>query len=113
MRLAAAHAAVARACGWLESPSPANLDRCAMMLEKAAADLAEGRGKLAEARRSAASLAEAHRLRGAIEGAGTLLHKAFEYHARWNQILGAMAGGYTATGDAAPVARRGRVLVRG
>jgi len=113
LRLAATRAAVTRACGLLEWPSPANLDRCAGVLEKAAADLAEGRGKLREARRNAACLAEAQRLRSAIERAGTLLCKAFEYHARWNRILGAMAGGYTATGDAAPVVRRGRVLVRG
>ncbi len=104
---------VRQASRLLCSPSPAQLDRCAALLQAAVARLKERRG-LPDAQRGAARpLAEALRLRTAIRRAGALLESAANYHAAWRRLIDAMSGGYAPGGAPAVVVRPARLCLRG
>lgn len=108
-----------RACALLVSPSGENLERCAGILEEATAGFlteirgACGPGASGVERQDPALVALAHELRAEVRVAGRLLDQARDYYAGWNQLLGCLSGGYTARGEAAPVARSGRVWLTG
>jgi hypothetical protein len=112
-KLRAARAEVEQACTLLLSPSPDTLGRCMGVFERACHAIGESRRELPGMRGDPVALAEAHRLRFAVRHAGKLLETAQEFHTRWNHILGAMTGGYTQSGDPAPVIRRGQVCLTG
>lgn len=114
-RVATARRQVTQACHWLLAPSPDALGKCSEALGEAAAHLADCRD-WARAQEGgphkAAALEQVSLLRRDVLRAGGLLRSAFEYHARWNQVLGAMSGGYTSGGEAAAIARPARVSLR-
>ena len=112
-RLRAARSELTWAGELLESPSPKNLDRCLGVLEMAASELANCRPWLPQARGNVAVLAEAHRAHAAVRRLGRLLQSASDYHARWNQMVAAMGGGYTERGRPAPMVRPGKLCLRG
>jgi hypothetical protein len=109
--LRAAGTEVGRACGLLESPSPAALEQSAGALESAASILS--RCLAAPAALDCGAMEEALRLRTALHNAGTLLQSAADYHAGWTRLLGSLSAGYTARGEAGPVVRPGRVSICG
>jgi hypothetical protein len=111
--LSAARTEVERVCGLLVSPSTDFLDACPGLLERACSVVAEFRLSMHKARGNPEALAEAYRLQTAVGKAASLLESALDYQTQWNRILGAMTGGYTPAGDAAPVIRRGRVWLTG
>jgi len=111
--LAAARSRVERVCGLLVLASPEFLDGCPGLLESACSVIAKFRPYLGGARGHPEVLAEAYRLQFAVHHAARLLESAREYHAKWNRILGAMTGGYTPQGHAAPFLRPGRVCLTG
>jgi hypothetical protein len=110
-RLGAARREVNRACAFLVKGSPAALERSAGALESAASVLAalkaEETGMDSEARKEVLALC------GALKMARTLIASAAAYHDRWLRVAGAMASGYTAAGEAAPLVRRGSLSVCG
>jgi hypothetical protein len=89
----------------LRSPRPAPLDRCAAVLKAAAHELAGCPAALGRAGDSAEALAEARGIQAVLRRARHLLESAAAFHRQWNGILGAMVGGYTSRGEAAPVTR--------
>jgi hypothetical protein len=111
--LAAARSQVERVCGLLVSASPEFLDGCPGLLERACSVIAEFKPWLSDVRGDPEALAEAYRLQFAVRHAARLLESAWQYHAKWNRILGAMTGGYTPQGDPTPVIRLGRVCLTG
>jgi len=111
--LAAARFQVERVCGLLVAASPEFLDGCPGPLERACSVIAEFRPWLSEVQGDPDALAEAYRLQFAVRHAARLLESAWQYHAKWNRILGAMTGGYTRRGDPAPVIRPARVCLTG
>lgn len=111
--LAAARSEVERVCGLLVNSSPEYLEGCPGLLQRACSVLAEFRPALSAAQGNRAVLEEARRLQFAVRHAARLLEGALHYHVQWNQILGAMTGGYTERGDPAPVLRSGRICLTG
>jgi hypothetical protein len=102
-----------RACGLLTTPSPPSMDACTAVLQAAAAQLAECRPEWALQAGNAAALEEAWRLRRSFTRARSLLQHAADFHINWVRIRGAMAGGYTARGEPAPVVHGSRICVQG
>ena len=113
VNLASGHALAILVCGLLVTSSPEYLEGCPGLLQRACSVIADFRPGLSEARGNRAVLDEAQRLQFAVRHAARLLESALNYHVRWNQILGAMTGGYTEHGDPAPVPRQGRVCLTG
>jgi len=112
--LADVRARVQQSCEWLLAPSPAALDRFAAALAPAISALREWQAQLEERHKaSPRAREEALRLRTAIRRAGALLQSAADYHAGWRRALGALCGGYTASGAPADAARPGRLCLRG
>jgi|SRR5258708_2081479 hypothetical protein len=102
-----------RACGLLSTPLPASMDACTSVLQAAAAQLSECQPAWAVQAGNAAALEEAWRLRRSFTRAQRLLQHAAEFHTNWGRIRGAMAGGYTAQGEPAPVEHGSRICLRG
>jgi hypothetical protein len=111
-QLVAAHSEVKRACDLLIASSPEALDRCQGALQQAVSDLAAFRKENTEVAASGARPV-ALELRREIMRAARLLQSLAGFYQGWESILGAMTAGYTASGDAAPVARQGRFCCRG
>ncbi len=104
---------VRQASRLLCSPSPAQLDRCAVLLQAAVTRLEEWRA-LPDARRGAArALPEALRLRSAVRRTRGLLESAAGYHAAWRRLIDAMSAGYAPGGAPAAVVRPPRLCLRG
>jgi hypothetical protein len=104
---------VRQASRLLCSPSPAQLDRCAVLLQAAVTRLEEWR-KLPHAHRGAArALPEARRLRAAVRRTRGLLESAAGYHAAWRRLIDAMSAGYAPGGAPAAVVRPARLCLRG
>lgn len=110
--LAAIRQAVEHAGALLADASPPSLDRSTETLDQAARKLVEVIPKL-HAGGGPAARAEAARLHMAVHHTGGLLQGAAEFFTGWNRRLGALMGGYTARGDAAPVPRLGHLSIRG
>jgi hypothetical protein len=112
-RLAAARAAVEQSHYLLLTPSPDVLDRCSDILSQAIGQLSAPPLSRNMPAQDPRVLAEARLLRHQVRIAGRLLEAAASYHFGWNRILRSMVSGYTAHGDAAPLARPGRLAVEG
>jgi hypothetical protein len=111
--LAAVRTEVEGACRLLVLASPDALTRCEGALERAAEVLRQGRAGWDWKSAGEAARIEALRLQAGIRRAGRLLGSASGYHAGWLQILSAMAGGYSARGEAAPMPDMWRISLEG
>jgi len=112
-RLVAARSEVKRACDLLVAASPEAWERCEGTLQRAVSELADFRSNYAVAPASVDARSTAYGLRAEVLRAARLLQSLADFYRGWERILGAMSAGYTATGDPAAVARRGRLYCRG
>jgi len=112
-QLAAARNELDRAGELLTKPSPEAVDRCSSILEATGRQLAEWQPRLADAAGDPEALAEAWRLRNSFRRAERLLQSAGEFHSNWLRVRGAMTGGYTASGDSAPIVHGHRISLQG
>ncbi len=99
------------ACDLLAKPSPAAMDSCSSVLEAAGRQLAEWQPVFAQQAGSAAALEEAWRLRRSFVRTARLLQGVSDFHLNWLQLRGAMTGGYTETGDSAPLMHRHSIFI--
>ncbi|MEO8371358.1 MAG: hypothetical protein ABI806_19385 [Candidatus Solibacter sp.] len=97
----------------LLKPSPEALERCSTILEEAGRQLAEWQPELTLWKGDADTLAEAWHLRRSVQRTSRLLRGAAEFHSNWLQIRGAMTGGYTKTGEPAPLLHGHRICLEG
>jgi len=112
-RLRAAAAHMDRVIGVLTAASPEALEGCAGLIDLACREIRAVAVPPGAAKGDTAALAEAQRLRNRIGSARRLLENAYQFHARWGQILGARTGGYVAGGQAAPFRAASRLWLRG
>lgn len=112
-QLAAARLELDRAGEFLTAPSPEALDRCSSILEATGRQLTEWQPRLAEQAGNPEALAEAWRLRRSFRRTERLLQNAGDFHHNWIRLRGAMTGGYTASGEAAPVLHGHRISLQG
>ncbi len=112
-QLAAARLELDRAGELLISPSPEALDRCSSVLEAAGRRLTEWQPRLTGQAGDPEALAEAWRLRRSFRRTERLLQSAGDFHCNWISLRGAMTGGYTASGDPAPVLHGPRISLQG
>jgi hypothetical protein len=98
-------------CQLLISPAPEVLDRCAGLLESAGRQLTECQPQLAAMRGDPAAIEAAWMLRRSFVTADKLLQSAARFHTNWTAIRGALTGGYTVRGQAAPVRHAGRICI--
>ena len=112
-RLVAARAEVRRASELLVDASPEALEACQGALDRAVSELAGFRSQCAAVPGNAGARSMALGLRTEVLRAARLLQNLAAFYHGWERILGAMSAGYTATGDPAAVARRGRLYCRG
>ena len=101
------------ACGLLVKPSPEALDCCCSVLEAAGRRLAECQPAFSEQAGNAAALEEAWRLRRSFVRTSRLLQGVGDFHRNWLQLRGAITGGYTETGESAPVIHPSRISLHG
>lgn len=99
--------------GLLLKPSPEALEQCSAILEEAGRQLAEWQPAFSLQRGDAATLAEAWHLKQSVQRTSRLLQGAAEFHSNWLQTRGAITGGYTKTGESAPLLHRGRICLEG
>ena len=112
-QLAAARGELDRAADLLTSPSIEVMDSCSLVLEATGRRLAEWQPRFAEAVGDPEALAEAWHLRRSFRRTERLLQNAGEFHSNWIRARGAMTGGYTASGDSAPILHGHRVSLQG
>src|SRR5438270_2797177 len=112
-QLAAARGELERAGELLMAPSPEALDRCSAVLKATGHQLAQWQPQMAEAKGNPEALAEAWQLRRSFRRIERLLQNATEFHSGWMCVRGAMTGGYTASGEAAPLLHGHRISLRG
>lgn len=110
-QFAAASAELDRACEVLLSPTPEALERCSSVLDSAVCRIESFGPQLAEARGDARALEAAYRVRRSFLHAAQLLENAASFHGTWLSIRGAMTGGYTDRGEAAPLRQIGRLSI--
>ena len=99
--------------GLLLKPSPEALERCSIILEQAGRQLAEWQPELTLRKGDADALAEAWHLRRSVQRTTRLLQGAAEFHSNWLHVRGAMTGGYTKTGEPAPLLHGRRICLEG
>src|ERR1019366_8003060 len=97
----------------LAKPSPEALDTCTSVLEAAGRQLAEWQPAFSPQAGVSAALAGAWRLRGSFVRPSRLLQGLGDFHRNWLQLRGAITGGYTATGESAPVIHANRISLHG
>ena len=101
------------ACGLLAKPSPEALECCSSVLEAAGRRLAECQPNFSQQAGNAAALEEAWRLRRSFVRTSRLLQNAADFHLNWLRLRGAMTGGYTGNGEAAPLVHGSRISLHG
>jgi hypothetical protein len=101
------------ACELLTKPSPEALDSCCSVLEAAGHQLAEWQPAFSQQSGDPVALEEAWRLRHSFVRTAKLLQGAGDFHRNWLQLRGAMTGGYTGTGESAPLMHGSRISVHG
>jgi hypothetical protein len=101
------------ACQLLAKPSPEALDSCSAVLDAAGHQLAEWQPTFSQQAGDAAALEEAWKLRRSFVRTAKLLQNAGDFHRNWLRLRGAMTGGYTGTGESAPLAHGSRISVHG
>ena len=112
-RLATARSDVSRACDLLIAPTPQALDSCQDALRRAVAAMAEFRTQHRDVPIALDAAPIVRGLQAEIRRAKQLLQNLASFYHGWERILGTMSGGYTSSGDPAPVERRGRLCCRG
>jgi hypothetical protein len=110
--LALARAEVNRACNLLIAPTPEALIGVEDALERAVSALRDFRSACREVQAGPGDHVIVRALRAEVLRASRLLQNLAGFYRGWDRILGAMSGGYTASGNPAPVARRGRLCCR-
>jgi len=94
-------------------PSPEALDRSSALLEATGCRLRELQPLLSQQTGNAVVLEEARRLRRSFQRTARLLGSAADFHCRWLQVRGALSGGYTKSGESAPLVHRNRICLHG
>jgi hypothetical protein len=112
-QLAAARLEIDRAGQLLTAPSPDAVECCASALEAAGRQLAGWHPRLAEQAGNPEALTEAWRLRRSFRLMQRLLQNASDFHWNWMNLRGSMTGGYTSSGEAAPILHRHRISLQG
>lgn len=112
-QLAIARAEVNRACGLLVAPTPEALLNCQQALTSAVSALMEFRDQCRQTPTASSASLAMRAFRNEIHRAGRLLQNLANFYRGWERILGTRSGGYTASGDPAPVARVGRLSCQG
>src|SRR3954452_13625976 len=102
-QFAATRAQLDSVCDLLRSPSPDSLDSCATIFASAVSRMLDCQSSIPEAHGDAAAMAAAWDVRRSFQKAGRLLENASRFHGGWTSVRGAMTGGYTNRGEAAPV----------
>jgi hypothetical protein len=97
----------------LVRPSPEALESCSSVLEAAGRQLAEWQPAFSQQAGDAAALEEAWRLRRSCVRTARLLQGVGDFHRNWLQLRGAITGGYTETGESAPLVHANRVSLHG
>jgi hypothetical protein len=97
----------------LAKPSPEALESCSSVLEAAGRQLAEWQPTFSQQAGDAAALEEAWRLRRSFVRTARLLQGVGDFHLNWLQLRGAMTGGYTKTGEPAPLIHGSRISLHG
>jgi hypothetical protein len=97
----------------LAKPSPEALESCSSVLEAAGRQLAEWQPAFAGQAGDADALEEAWRLRRSFARTSRLLQGAGDFHRNWLQLRGAITGGYTETGESAPLMHANRISLHG
>jgi hypothetical protein len=97
----------------LAKPSPEALESCSSVLEAAGRHLAEWQPAFPQHAGDAVALEEAWRLRRSFMRTARLLQGAGDFHRNWLQLRGAITGGYTETGESAPIMHASRISVHG
>jgi hypothetical protein len=97
----------------LAKPSPEALESCSSVLEAAGRQLAEWQPTLFDQAGDAAALEEAWRLRRSFVRTARLLQGVGDFHRNWLQLRGAITGGYTETGESAPITHAKRICLHG
>ena len=97
----------------LAKPSPEALDSCSSVLEAAGRQLTEWQPAFSQQAGDAAALEEAWRLRRSFVRTSLLLQGVGDFHRNWIQLRGAITGGYTETGESAPVMHASRISLHG
>ena len=101
------------ACDLLTKPSPEALESCSSVLEAAGRQLAEWQPAFSRQAGSAAALEGAWRLRRSVVRTARLLRGAGDFHLNWLHLRGAMTGGYTETGESAPLRHGNHISLHG
>ncbi len=112
-RLMAARQQLDFAGSLLARPSPEALESCSSVLEAAGRQLAEWQPTFSRQAGNAAALEEAWQLRRSFVRMSRLLKGAGNFHLNWLRLRGAMTGGYTKTGESAPIMHGNRVSLKG
>src|ERR1017187_2862266 len=97
----------------LTKPSPEALESCSSVLEAAGRQLAECQPTFSQQAGDAATLEEAWRLRRSFLRTARLLRGVGDFHRNWLQLRGAITGGYTETGESAPLLHANRISLHG
>jgi hypothetical protein len=84
-------------------PSAEALESCSSVLQAAERQLAECRPIFHQQAGNAAALEEAWRVRRSFVRTARLFQGACDFHLGWLQLRGTMTGGYTETGESAPL----------
>jgi hypothetical protein len=87
----------------LTKPSAEALESCSFALQAAGRQLAECRPTFHQQPGNATALEEAWRLRRSFLRTARLFQGACDFHLGWLQLRGTMTGGYTETGESAPL----------
>jgi hypothetical protein len=106
--LARATRQVEQACDLLVAATPEALAQSPVVLAKTVSELRDLRQQMGSFHGP-----EARRLRNAVLKARRLLDQAAVFHARWQMMLAAMCGGYTALGSPAEIPSRRRSFWEG
>src|ERR1039457_7056805 len=93
----------------LVKPSFDALESCSSILEAAGRQLADWQPALSQQAGKAVALEEEWQLRGSFVRTAQLLQGVADFHLNWLQLRGAITGGYTGTGESAPLLHASRI----
>lgn len=110
-RLVSVRAELDNAGDLLLAPDVNSVERCSALLEAAAHRIAEFRRDWGGPAGEPEVMEEACKVRRSFVRAARLLESAVRFHENWACIRGAMTGGYTSRGEAAPLQAATRVCV--
>ena len=97
----------------LLSPSPEEIERCVPGLAEAATCLGQIERALHGEPADAALAGELKVLQRDLKMIGRMIQHSSAFYRGWTSILGAAAGGYSSSGQAAEIAVAGSIAVRG